>query len=194
MTSQKIYNRHNTHITMKITIFGLAGTGTSTIGKLLAKKLNYKFKSSGNMIREIAKQRNQTIYEFEKEIISDSNFKFDIQLDNKIEEFGRNNKEFILESRLAWHFIPDSFKIKLTCDKEESYKRITKRENIPINKAKKKTIQRANGIIERYSKVYPHIQFPPQDEKFNIIIDTTKISPEEIVSKIMQKINQTNQF
>ncbi len=173
---------------MKITIFGLAGTGKSIVGKLLAKKLNYKYKSSGNMMREFAKQRNQTIYEFEKEITSDETFKFDIQLDNKIKEFGKNNNEFIFESRLAWHFIPDSFKIKLICNKEESYKRISQREDISINEAKKKTIQRANELIERYSKVYPHIQFPPQDKKFDIIIDTTKISPKQIVSKIIQKI------
>ena len=177
------------YITMKITIFGLAGKGTSTVGKLLAEKLNYKFKSSGNMMREFAKQKNQTIYEFEKEIKSDKTHKFDIQLDNKIEEFGKKNDNFIFESRLAWHFIPDSFKIKLTCNKQKSYKRIAKRENIPIDEAKKKTIYRADELIKRYSTVYPYLKFPPQDKKFDIIIDTTKLSPEEIVSKITQKIN-----
>jgi cytidylate kinase len=41
---------------MKITIFGLAGSGTSTIGKLLCEKLGYKFMSSGNIMRSWAKE------------------------------------------------------------------------------------------------------------------------------------------
>jgi len=94
----------------KITIFGLAGTGTTSAGKMLAEKLGYQFVSSGNMFRDMANENGMTLNEFEEATNKDS--KYDDALDQKIKEFGEKNDNFIVESRLAWHFIPDSLKIK----------------------------------------------------------------------------------
>ena len=112
---------------MKITIFGLAGSGTSTIGKMLAEKQNSTFMSSGNILRSWAAESGYTIYEFEDKIVK-KDHSFDLKLDKKVEEFGEQNDDFIFESRLAWYFIPDSFKIYLYCDDTERYNRIQNRE------------------------------------------------------------------
>lgn len=173
---------------MKITIFGLAGTGTSTVGRLLAKKLNYDFKSSGEMFRKIASSHNQTIYEFEKTCKNDN--KFDLEVDNAVVKYGKNNIDFVFESRLAYYFISDSFKIKLICGNDECYKRIAQREEISFEEAKEKTIFRTNESQLRYNLTYSQIQYPPKDKVFDIIIDTTNISPEKIVEKIIKELNK----
>jgi cytidylate kinase len=71
---------------MKITIFGFAGSGTSTVGKLLAQELDYTFMSSGNILRSWAEESGYTIYEFEDKVVK-TDHSFDMKLDTKVAEF-----------------------------------------------------------------------------------------------------------
>ena len=48
---------------MIITISGIAGSGKSTVAKLLAKKLNYNHYSIGEFMRDIAKEKNTSLLE-----------------------------------------------------------------------------------------------------------------------------------
>ena len=46
---------------MQITIGGMPGSGKSTIGKMLAKSLGYKYYSIGEIRRELAQKRGLTM-------------------------------------------------------------------------------------------------------------------------------------
>lgn len=173
---------------MKITLFGLAGTGTSTVGKLLAEKLWYSFHSTGNIMRSWAEEAGLSIYEFEDKVIK-VDTSFDVKLDDRVKDFWKENDDFIFESRLAWNFIPDSFKISLTCEDTERYRRIHQREWGDIETVKEKTQKREDELLIRYKEVYPDIHFPPCDDSFDMIIDGTNINPDEIVENIIKKIN-----
>lgn len=167
---------------MKVTIFGLAGTGKSTVAKIIANDLNLSYNSTGNLMREKAQSLGMTIYEFDEMIKGDSSF--DIALDKQVAEFGINEDNFIFESRLAWYFIYDSIKIKLNCDEDVVYRRISERESILVDEARRLTQKRANDVMARYSKIYPQIEFPPSDLEFDLVIDTTKLNVGEVVNKI----------
>lgn len=173
---------------MKITIFGLAGTGTSTIGKELASRLDYIFNSTGNMFREMAKEHGMSVYEFDE--MTRENLKYDLELDERVAVYGKENDDFIFESRLAWNFIPDSIKIMLNCDEDVAIKRIAERENISFKEAKEKTQKRAKTLEFRYAKCYPDLEYPPKKEIFDLVIDTTSMLPEEIVEKIMSFLDK----
>lgn len=164
----------------KITIFGLAGTGTSSAGRALAEKLRYQFVSSGNMFREMAKENGMTLNEFEEATNRDP--KFDNELDGRIKEFGQKNDDFVVESRLAWHFIPDSLKVKLVCDFEERIKRVASRDKISFEEAMEHNEFRDKKITERYEKYYGITNF--DDENFDLVIDTTSTPVPDIVEKI----------
>lgn len=172
---------------MKITVFGLAGSGTSTIGKLLAEKLEYEFMSSGNIMRQWAEELWHTIYEFEDKVIKQDQ-SFDIKLDEKVRKYGQENVSFVFESRLAWHFIPDSFKVYLYCEENERYNRIHKREGWELAEIIDKTSKRESELIERYKAVYPHVSFPPEESQFDMFVDGTEKTPDEIVSAILSKV------
>lgn len=173
---------------MKITIFGVAGTGTSTVWKLLAEKLWYSFQSTGNIMRSWADEAGLTIYEFEDTVIKKDE-SFDIKLDQRVIDFWKENNGFIFESRLAWNFIPDSFKISLTCDDMERYKRIYEREWGEFADCMRKTKKREEELVKRYKEVYPDIEFPPTDDAFDLVIDTTSTLPDDIIGIILKKIN-----
>ena len=118
---------------------------------------------------------------------------FDIKLDKKTKDFGEKNDDFVFEWRLARYFIPNSFKIFLKCEEEERYKRIEEREQlkrkwIKIEDIKLRNKKREKELILRYNKNYPNITFSPKEQDFDLVIDTTKIWPGEIVDVIMNSI------
>lgn len=174
-------------IKMKITIFGLAWSGTSTVGKLLADKLNYTFMSSGNIMRQWAAENNMSIYEYEQKIVSqDKNF--DMKLDDEVHKYWKSHDNFIFESRLAWNFIPDSYKIFLDCSQEVRYQRIQNREEESLEVVTTKNLQRETQLVERYKQVYPDIEFPPTKKQFDLVIDAQNNSAQDIIDIILQNI------
>ncbi len=167
----------------KITIFGLAGAGKTTVGKLLAKELNYEFVSSGNLFRERAKSMGMTLYELEA--LCNKNPNFDREFDKDVEKYGRTHQNFVLESRLGWYFVPDSFKIKLTCDLNERVKRVARRDKESFEEALKKTQFREISHEERYFKTYGITNFG-HDSIFDVIVDSTHVGASGTVSKMKQ--------
>ncbi|MCH8518849.1 AAA family ATPase [Candidatus Gracilibacteria bacterium] len=172
---------------MKITLFGLAGSGTTTIAKMLCEKLDYTFMSTGNIFREYAKNAGMDLYEFEN-TIAKKDLNFDIKLDDEVKIYGENNDNFIFESRLAWNFIPDSFKIYLDCEQAERYKRIQEREQGKLEDIIFFNTRREQELKVRYQEIYPHITFPPKKEIFDIYIDGTHKNPDEILAIILEKM------
>lgn len=170
--------------TMKITICGLAGTGTSTLGKSLAEELRYDYLSSGDVFRSKAAELNMDLNEFEELCRRDPSY--DKQLDAEIEKYGKNNNDFVVESRLAWHFIPDSFKVKLSCDFETRIARIAYRDEVSVDEARTKTTEREDAIRQRYYDYYGIEQFDA-DGYFDLILDTTH----QPVSTLLEKLHST---
>ncbi|MEN9649709.1 MAG: hypothetical protein RL094_676 [Candidatus Parcubacteria bacterium] len=165
----------------KITIFGLAGTGTSSTGKALAKELNIPFVSSGNIFRKKAAELNMSLIEFVAMTEKDSSY--DKILDNELTEYGKNTPHYVIESRLAWFFNTDSIKIKLTCDRDERLRRVAQRDGITLEQAISDTDFREEKALERYKNLYG-IELYTDDAHFDHIIDTTNTGVDEIVSKI----------
>jgi len=170
---------------MKITISGIGGVGKGTISKLLGEKLNYQVLSGGDFFRAMAKEQGMDLYEFEEYVKTQPDF--DYKLDKMQEKFGQENDNFVLESRIGWYFVPDSFKIKLICEEGERLRRIKERDGGEIDEIKAKEEQRLKAIKERYKKLYQIDDFQA-DENFDLIVDTTKLNPDEIVNLILERI------
>lgn len=167
---------------MKITICGLAGTGTSTITKMLAGHLDYPDTSSGNMFRRLAESMNISLHELE--ILSQADSRYDKELDVSIADYGKKHPDCVIDSRLAWHFVPDSIKIKLTCDYHIRIGRVADRENISFTQAETETTKREKLIADRYLRYYGIEDFLA-DDHFDLIIDTSNTQPEEVLSMIL---------
>ncbi len=175
---------------MKITITGSLGSGKSTIAKILTNKLGVKRYSVGDFMGELAMERGMTLMELSFE--AEKNPKIDRILDDKQINFGKKHDNFVLDSRLGWHFIPDSFKIFLKCDIDVAAKRVfntnreDEKENTSLGVTKKNILRRMRSEKIRYRKYYG---IDPYDENnFDLVVDTTSISPDEVIGKIMANI------
>ncbi|MBT3304047.1 AAA family ATPase [Candidatus Woesearchaeota archaeon] len=175
---------------MKITIAGTPGSGKSTVGKLLAKQLNYSYYDVGGLRREIARKRGITIEQLN--VIGETESWTDTEVDNSIKEMGKKQDDIVVVGRTAFHFIPDSLKVFLECDLEAGAKRIFKgkkraTENYySLQSAIKKLKERIDSDKARYKKYYN--LDPYNKTNFDLMIDSTNLTIKEVMNKILDFI------
>jgi len=175
---------------MVITISGLGGTGKSTIAKRLAKKLNYKHYSSGDLQRELAKERGLTITEWG--IKEQNDPKYDKLVDDQLNKIGREKENIIIDAWLAAHFVPHAIKIFLIGDLSVRAKRITKKREAEsfteVDTAIKTTKLREETNRKRWLKFY---NFDFLDKKnYDLVVDTTDLNENEVFDKVISYVEK----
>ncbi len=180
---------------MIISITGTPGSGKSTVAKELAKILNLNHYYIGALQRKRAKEKGMTIDEYNR--WSEQNKQADLEIEEYIQKLGEKEDNFIIESRTAWHFIPHSIKILLKTDIQEAARRILtdlhekkvdRNENMyqSLEEAIEGIKKRMESERKRYIDLY---NIDPYDEKnFDIILDTTNLSPDEVIEELLKKI------
>ena len=181
-----------------ISLNGQEGSGKSTIAKMIAKELNFPRYYMGQIFRDMAKEKNVKLSEFRK--ICDADPTFDNKLDDHLVKLSREEDNFVIESRTAWHFIPDSLKIYLEVTPQAAAQRILdntakeqNRENEDSNldtleNVQKSIIKRRKEDSERYFNLYGIHQ---DDRKnYDFVIDTTGLSIKEVFEGVMKFIEK----
>lgn len=183
---------------MIITISGVPGSGKSTVARLVAQKLGFRHYSAGDFMRQIAEKRGASLLEISK--IAEKDRSIDQELDNRTIELGRKEDDFVMDSRLAYHFIPGSFKVFLTVGENEAARRIfadvrNKMKGRKVEKESTTLAATLAGIKKRkkseqlrYKKYYG---LNPYDERqYDLVIDTTKATPEKVVEKVVTVVKK----
>lgn len=174
-----------------ITISGRPGSGKSTASRNLAARLGYEHFSSGDLFRAISKERGIDIYQ--ANLLAEEEGEIDHLVDQRLIEIGKNQDNVAIDSRLAWHWIPNSFKVYLDLDLKIAAQRImqnidTKRiehEHIPNKSVKYAAIlqQRLNSEIRRYEKMY---NINPYDlSNYDLVIDASGNNSDQVLEQIL---------
>ncbi|UOA07079.1 cytidylate kinase family protein [Methylobacter sp. S3L5C] len=168
-----------------IVMSGDIGSGKSSVATALKQLTDYDIIGTGTIQRAIAKRRGVTTLELNK--ISQTDRSIDDEIDSYVIETGKTKDHLILDSRLAWHFIPTAFKVFLSVDAVVGAERVFNAsrndENNPSleitleNNLKRQTIE-----DQRFNQLY-NINFRKY-ANYNLIIDTSYTSPEAIAKKI----------
>ena len=173
---------------IKIAISGDLGSGKSVLSKQLKEELGFEIISIGVIQRELAWKYGMDALEFNK--FMETHPEIDEQCDNMVVNYGKEERSLILDSRLAWFFIPHSFKIHLTVDNNIAAKRIYQdniRKNekyLNIEDAAQKLLARKESERRRYKTLY---KVDVEDlTNYDCVVDTTNSTPEEIFQIVFQ--------
>jgi len=173
---------------MIITIAGDIGAGKSTVASILSRELGFNNYSCGRFQRKIAEDRGVPILELAE--IAKTDPTVDEDTDNWQVEIGKKEDNFVMEGRISFHFIPNSYKVYLAVSPEEGGKRVykSKRPDEQANTTLKATID--NNRIRREAELYRYkttYNLDPTDEKnYDLVIDTTKLPAVEVARRIIE--------
>ena len=172
---------------INITIAGDLGSGKSTVANHLINNINYRIESAGLIFRRLAEQHGMSAKEFNQFI--ESNPKYDNMVDDTIKEMGEKEENIIFDSRLAWYFVPKSFKIYMYVDVDTATERIfndkgrVSESYSDMATAKKEIIERRESEVLRYKTFY-NIDINNYSN-YDFIIDTSHATKDEVNEAVL---------
>lgn len=174
-----------------ITISGKPGSGKSSTADKVAELLNYTRYSSGDMVRNMLAREHLTLAEYNKQAVDDH------ALDERIDMFLRNlrtKNDIVIDSRLGFYWIPESFKVYLDLDMQVATVRIFK--DAMNNNMRTKGGELANSLDLVAKQVKTRMETeqsrfknlygvdPYNSEHFDLVIDTSRHSPQTVALTI----------
>lgn len=173
-------------VVMIITLTGDLGSGKSSIAKVLAQK-GYRIVSIGSIFREIARQRNVSVVELNK--LAETDATIDKYVDDYQAALNDSQENIVLDSRLGWYFVPNSFKVFVSVDIAKAAKHIfnatgrTAEEYNTIEETRAAILQRQEYERSRYYVKYNADL--RQMSNYNLIVDSTNATPKQIAHEIL---------
>ncbi len=172
-----------------ITISGMPGSGKSSTGNRLAELLEYKRFSSGDFMRAVAQSHGLSLEDLS--LTAEKDRTIDEEIDARIREAGKGDK-LVIDSRLAYHWIPNSFKVYLKIDPHTAAVRIHDQIH---------SIGRVGQVTGTVDDIYTNMTRRIASEKmryayyydvdytnetnFDLVVDTGKHSLEEVTNLIV---------
>jgi cytidylate kinase len=179
---------------MQIAFSGKLGSGKSTVCGILKEKYGYEIYSTGTVQRKIAEEMGITTLELNVRMASDP--ALDHIIDDTVTKISRERKgdKLIFDSRMAWHFAENTFKIYMYVDPTVAAKRVVAadRGNVEkynsVEEARELLITRSKEENKRYKSIYGVDNFDYNN--YDLIIDSTSATPELIAETIIREVNE----
>lgn len=172
-----------------ITLSGLPGSGKSATARLLAERLGYAHFSSGDFMREIGARHGYSIEETNRAAERDPSF--DQEVDEAIRAKGAGNR-LVIDSRLAFHWIPDSFKVFLKLEPNIAAERIFRHiqkegraheDGSSVEDTYRSVMVRIDSERKRYASLYA-VDYTDETQ-FDLVVDTGLLPLEQVVTRII---------
>lgn len=176
---------------MIITITGKPCSGKGTISKLFCEKHKFEYICVGDIQRQFAESKG---YKDLPAYNADTNeiMKSDLIVDAKTKEIGetRANDNILFDGRLAWFFIPHSFKVFVDVDINVAAKRLLdanrKNEEVKsISEAKLLLQDRWNNENTRYYALYKTNNLDMSN--YDLMINSDNKTSEELADIIYKE-------
>jgi len=140
---------------MIITLSGTIGSGKTTIAKEISK-LNFTYISAGDIMRQMAKERNLPLLELSS--LAEKNFEIDKEIDRIQKELAENEvkkgNNCVVDGRISWFIVKSDLKFFFDADIETRAKRVSERELCSYEDAKKEIERREMSEHKRFKEIY----------------------------------------
>lgn len=167
-----------------ITLTGDLGSGKSKTGKLICTELGFEYISTGDIQRKLAAELQLTTLEMNK--LAETDPSIDERIDSIFINLKDTDRQLVVDSRMAWHFLPGSFKILLKADIDITTERVLNdkirksetKEEPEYNVLKNSLIARKNSETRRFIEKYN--ADGTKLSNFDLVIETSFISAEDV--------------
>lgn len=168
-----------------ITITGLPGSGKSSTADGVAHNLGYRRFSSGDFWRGIAHEKGLSVEELNT--LAETDPSIDTLVDDAVRRAGEKDK-LVIDSRLAFHWIPDSFKVFLEIDPKTAAARAfahmqesgrVSQTAASVEEAYEKANARAASEALRYKRLYGVSYL--DESQYDLVVDTTRNDLEGVI-------------
>jgi cytidylate kinase len=170
-----------------ISISGGVGVGTTTLMNNLKPYLEpegWKFKSTGQFIREYTKEKVLPL----ATLVTDD---FDREIEARAKETLEKEKNWVIDAWLAGFIsreIPHVLRVLLICSSEPiRIDRIVNRDKISVEEAKTNLKKREEENFKKWKRIYGDYDFF-NPEYYHLIIDTYSSGQMETVGKVLDKL------
>ncbi len=179
---------------MHITITGNLGSGKSTICTYLNKTYGFTVYSTGKIQRELSRELNLSTLDMNKLMAKDTHY--DHCIDDATARIAKeqSHEDLIFDSRLAWNFVPKSFKVFLIVDINIAAERVMNDQRgkeecyTSFEEAKKKLKERAESENQRYQTIY-NLDYMNLNN-YDLVIDASFCKPEIMAELIYSKAKE----
>jgi cytidylate kinase len=171
-----------------ITVAGQIGSGKTEVCNEIGRRTDWKIVSAGVILRRMATEKGMSILEFNE--YAKAHKEIDREIDGYLASLDRSPEPLIVDSRLAWHFLPNSFKVYLVVEPVIGANRVYLASRADENHASPETAgadnaERQRLEQERFFSLYS--VSPGNWRNYDLVIDTTHASPGEVADVIMKR-------
>lgn len=170
----------------KVSIAGNIGSGKSSVARRVVELTGWPLVSTGSLFRALATRRGLTVLELNQSAGADPTI--DAEIDGHLQRLAATDQHAVIDSRLAWHFVPQSFKVYLVVDPKVAVGRVhgagrtdERYESVEKAAAEVQARQRVEG--ERYFDTYG---VTVDDwRNYDLIVDTSRAGVDAIANLIV---------
>jgi len=173
----------------KISIGGHVGSGKSSVAREVSALTGWPLMSTGAIFREIAARLGLSVLELNQHAIGHP--EIDDEVDDHLRRLSGTPEPAVIDSRMAFHFVPDSLKCFLVVEPSVAAQRIfdARRENEPyatLEDAMAKVSARQDVESDRYFQLYD----VRRDDwrNYDVVIDTTDTPAAEVAALVIDEL------
>ena len=170
-----------------IVVSGDLGSGKSTVTTELARRLNLRRVSVGDLYRQMAQSRGMSALQLNLHAELDD--AVDGYVDQLQQEIAKSDEQLVVDGRLAWFFFTDAFKVHLITDPVVAAHRVLARpsDEVEAYSSLAEAIERLENrseserirFLTRYGADKNRLR------NYDLVCDTTSARSDEVVDRII---------
>jgi len=176
---------------LKIALTGDLGSGKSTVARRLCQLTGFEYFSTGLIQRQLAEDLGVDTLTLNR--MAEVDPTIDHRIDGAIQALRHASGQYVIDSRLAWFFIPEAYKVYLTVEVRVAAERILNDKDrssehyTDLEDAIKRLTARKASENARYLRLYG--ADCSDLSRFDLVLDTTHRTIDEVCDRILLSVS-----